>query len=56
MIEEEDPALPGLLVGDIDRLRQVFKHLLDNAIKFTEHGTVSISVRVAETLPTQSQS
>ena len=52
MIEEEDPALPGLLVGDIDRLRQVFKHLLDNAIKFTEHGTVSISVRVAETLPT----
>ena len=53
MIEEEDPALPGLLVGDIDRLRQVFKHLLDNAIKFTEHGTVSISVRVAETLPTQ---
>ena len=52
MIEEEDPALPELLIGDIDRLRQVFKHLLENAIKFTERGTISISVRVVETLPT----
>lgn len=50
MIEEEDPALPELLVGDIDCLRRAFMHLLDNAIKFTEHGTVSITVRVAEVL------
>lgn len=51
MIEEEDPQLPELLVGDIDCLRRAFIHLLDNAIKFTEHGTVSITVRVAEALP-----
>ncbi|HSG22486.1 MAG TPA: ATP-binding protein, partial [Azonexus sp.] len=47
-IVEEDPTLPDILVGDIARLRQVFTHLLGNAIKFTERGTVSIYVRVAE--------
>ena len=51
MIEEEDPALPDLLVGDITCLRRAFTHFLDNAIKFTERGTVSISVRIAESLP-----
>lgn len=48
IVEEEDPTLPDILVGDIARLRQVFTHLLGNAIKFTERGTVSIYVRVAE--------
>ena len=50
MIEEEYPALPDLLLGDVECLRRTFTHLLDNAIKFTECGTVSISVRVAESL------
>jgi len=53
IIEEEDPALPSLLIGDIDRLRQVFKHLLENAIKFTDRGAISISVGVVEALPTR---
>lgn len=53
LIEEEDPALHEILLGDIDHLRQTFKHLLGNAIKFTEHGTISISVRLVETLPSQ---
>ncbi|PKO87947.1 MAG: hypothetical protein CVU16_14910 [Betaproteobacteria bacterium HGW-Betaproteobacteria-10] len=51
LIEEEDPALHEILLGDIDHLRQTFKHLLGNAIKFTEHGSVKISIRLAETLP-----
>ncbi|MCL1984977.1 MAG: ATP-binding protein [Betaproteobacteria bacterium] len=38
------PALPGMLVGDAPHLRQVLHHLLDNAIKFTEQGQVSLSV------------
>ena len=50
VIEQDDSALPDLLVGDIDCLRRAFTHLLDNAIKFTERGTVSISVRIAESL------
>lgn len=34
------------VVGDHVRLQQVFKHLIENAIKFTEGGTVHISTQV----------
>lgn len=44
--EYEDPALPPVLVGDLARLSQIFDHLVGNAIKFTETGSVSISARL----------
>ncbi len=41
----ELPAEPVMLVGDRDRLQQVFMNLLANALKFTGDGSVTIRLR-----------
>lgn len=43
-----DPEIPDLLVGDEKRLVQIVVNLLDNAVKFTEAGTVSIHAHLEE--------
>ncbi|MDR3278332.1 MAG: response regulator, partial [Oscillospiraceae bacterium] len=40
-----DEALPGVLIGDELRVKQVFNNLLSNAFKYTNEGSVDWTIR-----------
>lgn len=46
LVFELDPGLPQALVGDHRRIRQLLWQLCSNALKFTETGTITLSVRM----------
>ena len=45
-----DPDIPAQLYGDALRIRQIIINFMNNATKFTEEGTVSLTVKVNQML------
>ena len=44
LVVDLDPRVPAKMYGDVKKLRKIFRHLLDNAVKFTKKGGIYIRV------------
>jgi PAS domain S-box-containing protein len=44
---ERDPVMPQFLISDPSRIRQILINVIGNAIKFTEKGSVKVSIALS---------
>jgi PAS domain S-box-containing protein len=45
LITELDPAMPATIIGDPQRLQQILVNLTNNAVKFTDRGSIHVKIR-----------
>lgn len=44
LVVDVDPRVPVKMRGDVKKLHKIFRHLLDNAVKFTRKGGIHVRV------------
>ena len=49
LVVDLDPKVPTMMRGDIKKLHKVFRHLLENAIKFTKVGGIFVRMFAEDT-------
>ena len=49
LIVDMDPQVPMKMTGDLKKLHKIFRHLLENALKFTRKGGVYVRVYAEDT-------
>ena len=50
-----EPGVPLWIISDVTRLRQIIVNLVNNAVKFTPRGSISIVVKAVESVTDQGQ-
>ncbi|MCF0220677.1 MAG: response regulator, partial [Fibrobacter sp.] len=48
LIVDVDPEIPEMLMGDPLRLSQIFTNLINNSTKFTEKGSITLSIKLVQ--------
>ena len=49
LVVDLKPQVPAMMRGDIKKLHKIFRHLLENAVKFTRHGGVYVKMYTEDT-------
>lgn len=48
LVVDLDPKVPTMMRGDIKKLHKIFRHLLENAIKFTKNGGICVKMHAED--------